>query len=295
VVITSIPIEARRIFAACLLTACSFSTSQALASEKYFAAPDADSGAAAQVDLNGIRPNHLWTFDYLKLVFGDTKAVLTAPTSWGQEDWRNAGIAFAAVGATAAFDRTIRTHVQANRTAGKDRFMKRWQDINTFYILGGFEAWGELGGDVRAKNVAMDGLAASLIASGLITPSLKFVVGRERPNTTSATFKFRPFSGNYSFPSGHATQAFAVATAVAENYPTWWVEGLAYGSAALVGYARIEQNAHYASDVVAGSLIGWSVARAIVHRNNGPVNPRKLNWSPYTSSSGSGIIFFKAF
>src|ERR1019366_5142562 len=136
----------------------------------------------------------------------------------------------------------------------------------------GFEAWGELGGDMRAKDAAMDGLTSSIIASGIITNSLKIVVGRERPSTTTATFRFKPFSGNYSFPSGHATQAFAVATAIAENYPKWWVEGLAYGAAGLVGYARIEQNAHYASDVVAGSLIGWSVARAVVHRNQGAPN-----------------------
>jgi hypothetical protein len=295
VAITSIPIEARRVFAACLLTVSAFSTSQAQTAEKSFATPGAGTGTAEQSDLSGIRPSHIWTFEYLKLVFGDTKAVLTAPASWDQEDWRDAAIAFAGVGATAAFDQTIRTHVQARRTAGEDRFMKRWQEINTFYILGGFEAWGELGGDIRAKNVAMDGLAASLIASGLITPGLKLVVGRERPNTTSATFKFRPFSGNYSFPSGHTTQAFVVATVIAENYPTWWVEGLAYGSAALVGYARIEQNAHFASDVIAGSLIGWSVARAVVHRNNGPRDPRKLNWSPYTNGRSTGILFFKTF
>jgi len=257
--------------------------------------PGAGSVAAASTALNGIRPDHLWTVDYLQLVLGDTKAILTAPAGWDREQWLEVASAAAGVGVTAVFDRTIRNNVQAGRSPGEDRFMNRWQNINTFYVLGGFEVWGELGGDIRARNVAMDGLTASIIASGLITPGLKFVVGRERPSTTPATFKFRPFSGNYSFPSGHATQAFAVATVIAEHYPVWWVEGLAYGSAALIGYARIEQNAHYASDVVAGSLIGWSVARAIVHRHNGPRDPRKLSWSPYTNGGGSGVVFFKTF
>ena len=136
---------------------------------------------------------------------------------------------------------------------------------------------------------------ASFIAAGLITPSLKFIVGRERPSTTTATFRFKPFSGNYSFPSGHATQAFAVATAVAENYPIWWVEGLAYGSATLIGYARIEQNAHYASDVVGGALIGWSVAHAIVRRHNAPPKSAHLDWSPYANGRVSGLLFLKSF
>lgn len=243
----------------------------------------------------GIRPDHLWTIDYLQLVVSDTGSILTAPVRWDQEQWLEAGTAVAGVGVTAAFDRTIRNHVQAHCTASEDRFMKRCQDFDTFFLLGGFEAWGELGGDTRAKNVAMDGVAASIIASGLITPSLKFVVGRERPDTTPATFKFRPFSGSYSFPSGHATQAFAVATVIAENYPKWWVETLAYGSAALIGYARIEQNAHYASDVVAGSLIGWSVARAIVHRHDGSPDPKKLSWTPYANRDGVGLVFSKSF
>ncbi len=249
--------------------------------------------AAAQA--GGIRPEHIWTGDYLRLVMGDTEAVLTAPASWDQEKWLDAAAALAGVGVTAAFDHTIRTQVQARRTAGEDRFMRQAENFNTFFLLAGFEAWGELGANQRAKNVAMDGLAASIIASGLITPTLKFLVGRERPSTTAATFKFRPFTSNYSFPSGHATQAFAVATSVAENYPIWWVEGLAYGSAALIGYARIEQNAHYASDVVAGSLIGWSVARAVVHRHDRPPNPRRLSWTPYSNGSSSGLVFFKSF
>jgi membrane-associated phospholipid phosphatase len=243
----------------------------------------------------GIRPDHLWTVDYLQLVVGDTGAILTAPARWDQAQWLDAGVAASAVVATAAFDRTIQDHVQASRTPSKDRFMQRWQDIDTFYFLAGFEVWGELGGDVRAKNVAMDGLAASIIASGLITPTLKFVVGRERPTTNSNPFVFKPFSGNYSFPSGHATQAFVVATVIAEHYPVWWVEGLAYGSAALVGYARIEQNAHFASDVVAGSLIGWSVARAVVHRHDGSPDPKRLTWTPYASGRNVGLVFSKSF
>ena len=141
----------------------------------------------------------------------------------------------------------------------------------------------------------MDGIAASIIAGGLITPGLKIAFGRERPSTSTSTYRFKPFSTNASFPSGHATEAFAVATAIAENYPALWVKCLAYGTAGLVGYARVEQNAHFASDVVAGSLIGWSVARGVVHRNDGPADPRKLTWTPYATPTGFGVVFHKEF
>ncbi len=176
--------------------------------------------------------------------------------------------------------------------------MRQWQEFGNYYAFGAlaaFDAWGEIDGDLRAKNVAMDGIASSIIAGGLITPALKFAFGRERPSTTTATFRFKPFSSNASFPSGHTTEAFAVATSIAENYPVWWVETLAYGTAGLVGYARIEQNAHFASDVVAGALVGWSVARGVVHRNNGAPDPRKLSWTPYANGKEVGVVFFKAF
>jgi membrane-associated phospholipid phosphatase len=254
--------------------------------------------SASDAGLAGRRPEHLWSMDYVDLVLGDTGSVLTAPARWDFDDWVEAASAVSAVAGTAAFDKTIRAHVQAGRTAGEDKFMKQWQEFGNYYAFGAlaaFDAWGEIGGDVTAKNTAMDGIAASIIAGGLITPALKVVVGRERPSTTTSTFRFKPFSTNSSFPSGHATEAFAVAAAIAENYPTPWVECLAYGTAGLVGYARIEQNAHFASDVVAGSLIGWFVGRAVVHRNDGPKDPKKLSWTPYATPNGVGVVFHKAF
>jgi hypothetical protein len=252
----------------------------------------------APSELYGIRPAHIWTSDYLELLMGDTGAIVTGPFRWDETQWLQAGAALSAVGITTAFDDTIRDQVQAHRTTGEDSFMKEWQNLGSagsFGVLAAFDAWGELGDDVRAKNTAMDGLTSSIIAAGLVDTSLKYAIGRYRPNQTTQTYRFEPFSGHDSFPSGHATQAFAVATAIAENYPVWWVECLSYGSAALVGYARIEQNAHYASDVVAGSLLGWYVARGIVHRHAGLANAKKLSWSPYASGAGGGLMFFKSF
>jgi hypothetical protein len=247
---------------------------------------------------SGIRPDHLWTVDYLDLLWNDTGSVITAPARWHQNDWLIVGLSAAGIGVAASLDETIKNQVQTHRTSSGNRFFSQYQNLGdtwSFGVIGAFEVWGEVDGDSTAKNTAMDALTASIIGPGLIGTSVKYVVGRVRPNTATSTFEFKPFSGNQSFPSGHACQAFAVATAIAENYPSWWVQTLCYGGAGLVGYARIEQNAHYTSDVVAGALLGWSVARAVVHRHNGPPNPNKLSWTPYANGNGYGLVFFKSF
>lgn len=260
--------------------------------------PTVNAGPAFAFESVSIRPDHLWTADYVELLWNDTGMVLTAPARWDQQDWRYVGFSAAGIGVAASLDKTIKDHVQAHRTAGEDRFFQKYQNLGStwsFGVIGAFEIWGEAVGDTTAKNTAMDALTASIIGPGLIGTSVKYAVGRVRLNAATHTFDFKPFSNNQSFPSGHAAQAFAVATAIAENYPTWWVQTLCYGGAGLVGYARIEQNAHYTSDVVAGALLGWSVARAVVHRHDGLSNPKKLSWSPYANGSGAGLVFFKSF
>ena len=261
-------------------------------------APRANAEPAFAPGSDGIRPDHLWTSDYLELLWSDTGAALAAPAHLDQRGWMYVGFSVASIGATASFDSTIKDHVQARRTASEDRFFKQYQNLGaswSFGIIGAFEIWGETVGDMTAKKTAMDALTASIIGPGLIGTSVKYAVGRVRPNTATHTLEFKPFSGAQSFPSGHTSQAFAVATAIAENYPTWWVQALCYGGAGLVGYARIEQNAHYTSDTVAGALLGWSIARLVVHRHDGSPSPRKLSWSPYANGSGVGLVFLNSF
>ena len=63
-----------------------------------------------------------------------------------------------------------------------------------------------------------------------------------------------------SFPSGHTSGAFAVATMAAEADPknaAWW-----YGGAALIGWSRVQTEAHRIPDVLAGAVVGWWVAKA---------------------------------
>lgn len=84
----------------------------------------------------------------------------------------------------------------------------------------------------------------ALAVSEALTIGLKYATRRTRPDGTS-----------HSFPSAHATGAFALAS-VAQVYYGPWVGIPAYAVASLSGLSRLDANKHFASDVAAGAVIG---------------------------------------
>jgi len=108
--------------------------------------------------------------------------------------------------------------------------------------------------DERFQDAAFTSLEA-VILSNLATGALKAVFGRARPFQNQGSDVFEPFSGNTSFPSGHATTAFSFITPWIVYYPgpvTYAAAGLAGGTA----LARLSLRFHWPSDVVAGAAIG---------------------------------------
>jgi membrane-associated phospholipid phosphatase len=81
----------------------------------------------------------------------------------------------------------------------------------------------------------------------------------------------RFFTGGNSFPSGHATNAFALATVIANEYKDRpLVRWGAYGVAGLVGVSRFTGRRHFLSDVVVGGAIGYSIGRYVYHTHHDP-------------------------
>lgn len=67
-----------------------------------------------------------------------------------------------------------------------------------------------------------------------------------------------------SFPSGHAAEAFAIATVFERRYRDHkWVPWIAYGVATLIGFSRVTLQSHFPSDVFIGSAIGYVVGRYV--------------------------------
>ncbi len=229
-------------------------------------------------------------FWFGKRVVVDTWNIIASPLDWSGPEWALAGGAVAVTAASGfLFDRESRSESQEQRNDDNDRWAGNWGQLGTYYSLGALGAaglYGWMGNDERGVDAMVDGIEASIIASGIIAPALKFTVGRYRPNRTAGdSDKFDPFSSNYSFPSGHTTQAFTIASVLAFSFEEQPVVGVtSFLAATGVGLSRIHNDAHYVSDVVAGAIIGTWVGYEVVRYNQSRRGTRPSDkttfWSP---------------
>ncbi len=99
--------------------------------------------------------------------------------------------------------------------------------------------------------------ADAILTSSIITEGLKRVFREKRPDNNERN----------SFPSGHATAAFAAATMASYYHPRQ--SALWYTGATLIALSRLQLHRHYVQDVVAGGLIGYGVARFEIKQPHG--------------------------
>ena len=102
----------------------------------------------------------------------------------------------------------------------------------------------------------------------IVVELVKALVRRSRPfmRVTQARIIGYRARGR-SFPSGHTSQAFFMATLMARHFHAGvWAVFLLYAIALLVGITRMYVGAHYPRDVLAGAILGsaWGLLGVLV-------------------------------
>ena len=97
-----------------------------------------------------------------------------------------------------------------------------------------------------------------LLVSLSATELIKLLIGRERPDDRDEDVYIMQ---DLSFPSGHATNAFATAV-VLTGFGGLGLLPLAI--AGIVAFSRVYLGQHYLSDIIAGSVVGATVAIILI-------------------------------
>ena len=150
------------------------------------------------------------------------------------------------------------------RTSSGSNFHKSLSKINSTVCLAvpaGLFITGLIEKDKTLKEHALF-ITESIVISSVTTWSLKKIVGRVRPAVNDPTFTAVLDLHNPSFPSGHTSEAFSMATSLSIKYPRWYVIVPAFTYAGLTGYSRLYLGVHYPTDILAGALVGSGSAWA---------------------------------
>jgi len=212
---------------------------------------------------------------------GALKAYVSAPLHWNGTEWLYFGGTLAAIGVAYHFDGEVRAHFVDHSPAALSANTHDVQDaLPAAALFLGTWAAANLMDDNDGRREARSMIEASVLSVGTAY-ALKFAAGRDRPDQTADPGRFR--AGGSSFPSIHATAAFAVGTVLAEsgNERYRWVRrALGYGVAGFTVYERLNHNAHWLSDTVAGGALGAASAHFAMGRNAAPDEGAQLGLAP---------------
>ncbi len=175
-------------------------------------------------------------------------------------------------------DHRVNRFLVGNRTA--ERIFKPGEILGEMGTLLGsaaaIYAVGRLKDEPRVSHVGMDLIQALALSEGL-TQTLKYTTRRERPDHSSRN----------SFPSGHASDTFAFATAL-ERHLGWRYAAPAYAFASYVAISRMPANRHWLSDAVFGAAVGIIAGRTVTGQE-GLKYPVAITYVP----RGVAVTFYR--
>ena len=190
------------------------------------------------------------------------------PLQWKKTDWLKAGGVILISGALYLADEEIRDFIQNNQSeelhAAAD-VARQFGEISYLLPASGLTALaGYAFHDPKTADTGFLALKAILIA-GATTRSLQLLTQRQRPFKEQGSELWNGSGikwGRDSFPSGHSTVAWTLASVLSYQYSDQsWLPPVVYSLAALTSLSRVYEDKHWSSDVFAGAVVGMLAAR----------------------------------
>jgi len=220
------------------------------------------------------------------------KELISYPFNQPEKFFRTAGIAVGTAGLLFLADKEIRKFSGKNNSSFNDSFF----NVDKYYGSGYTAALsavvysaGLFGGNEQIRRAGLNS-AVSIIYAGIITTSIKVLLGRHRPYLNDGNTAFSPFSfdnDNNSFPSGHTTVAFAFSTAMAESFDNTYWSILWYSLAGMTAASRIYHDQHWLSDTFLGAAIGYGIGKFVSGSRNAKNSKLKLSFT----NTGVGFVY----
>ncbi len=212
--------------------------------------------------------------------------------------WENFGMLVAGFSVGAAFantniDQTLRNEYQDHvRSSGSDQFAPWAKEFGTGGVMLPAMAAGWLAGEAlyewpvgeaigdwgdRSLRSAAVGAAPMLF--------MQYATGASRPGETSAESHWKPFTDSNGV-SGHAFIGGLVFINAAKETENPWLKAGFYACSALPGWSRINDDAHYPSQVLLGWWMAYCAATAVDETDR-----HQSDWKvvPLPTDNGAGM------
>lgn len=207
--------------------------------------------------------------EFLERFGSDVYEVFKSPAGWQNQDLLRLTAVLGAGTLLFAFDEDIDNWSQERRAPSSEDLAQLGSALGDGGYLGAMIATlyvaGEVFGKPGLRKTALLSLE-SWLTSGALVLGVKAIAGRARPYTDKGPNSFHPFtfrSDHYSFPSGHAASAFAVAAVIADQSDCLAVDILAFSLSTFVAVSRVHERSHWASDAFVGAAIGYFIGKKI--------------------------------
>jgi membrane-associated phospholipid phosphatase len=225
-----------------------------------------------------------------RTVVSDAKDYVTAPFRARRPQWVRFGATLGAIAFAHEYDDDVREHFETVTVdPGTEPDTEDGRDAAPALLaLGGTWIAAAIGDEDGGRREAGAMLEAAAF-SGVASYALKELTGRQRPYATADPDAWD--ENGDAFPSLHVTTAFAIGTVLAESGNDryrWLRRTLGYGLAVGTAYARMDHDAHWLSDTVAGAGIGIATARFVMKQRERDDDRGRVTFEPFADGIAIG-------